>query len=113
MCLGEGSNHSRVCPCLKKAYFEINHFRTPCSPHGEVARIPYHDHNSTTAETELKYLRTYGSIFTFLDTNKFSFTLVSSSSSLSTLVSHNLKRGQTSKKTKYFRPCTVRLSLDK
>ena len=81
--------------------------------HGEVARIPYHDHNSTTAETELKYLRTYGSIFTFLDTNKFSFTLVSSSSSLSTLVSHNLKRGQTSKKTKYFRPCTVRLSLDK
>ena len=78
--------------------------------HGEVARIPYHDHNSTTAETELKYLRTYGSIFTFLDTNKFSFTLVSSSSSLSTLVSHNLKRGQTSKKTKYFRPCTETFS---
>ena len=65
--------------------------------HGEVARIPYHDHNSTTAETELKYLRTYGSIFTFLDTNKFSFTLVSSSSSLSTLVSHNFKRGQTTR----------------
>ena len=58
----QGSNHSRMCPCLKKVYFEIDHFLTPCSLHGEVDRIPYHDHNSTTAETELKYLRTYGSI---------------------------------------------------
>ena len=66
MCLGEGSNHSRVCPCLKKAYFEINHFRTPCSPHGEVARIPYHDHNSTTAEqTELKYLYLHMDLFLY------------------------------------------------
>ena len=53
MCLGEASNHSRVCPCLKRAYFEIDHSCTPCSPHGEVARIPNHDHNRTAAETSL------------------------------------------------------------
>ena len=66
MCLGEASNHSRVCPCLKKFYFEIDHFRTPCSTQHMGKWPGFHvmiiTHNSATAETELKYLRTYESI---------------------------------------------------